>query len=189
MRRMNGFSLELAIVSRSPCPGLNAIANHGYLPRDGENISLEILTKALNETANLHSSLSEFLGDLALKLSTTGDPKTFHLNDIAAHGDFIEHDASLSRADAYFGDNLSFNKTIWAGSKSILFAQDPIPLASFSKARAARFKASMAGNPEFHVTEDQKSGSLLEMATISKLFRINNTTEASSEWIRVLFGQ
>ncbi|WYZ38428.1 hypothetical protein EsH8_III_000342 [Colletotrichum jinshuiense] len=160
--------MATAIAGRSPCPGLNAIANHGYLPRDGRNISQEILTKALNESVNLHSSLSEFL---------------------AVHGDFIEHDASLSRADAYFGDNVSFNETIWAGSKSILFAKDPIPLASFAKAREARFQASMAENPEFHVTENQKSGSLLEMATISKLFRVHNTTDASSEWIRVLFGQ
>jgi hypothetical protein len=31
---------------RSPCPGLNSLANHGFLPRDGKNISLPVLFAA-----------------------------------------------------------------------------------------------------------------------------------------------
>jgi hypothetical protein len=31
---------------RSPCPGLNSMANHGFLPRDGRNISIPVLVKA-----------------------------------------------------------------------------------------------------------------------------------------------
>ena len=33
--------------SRSPCPALNALANHGYLPRDGKNIPPEVLQRAI----------------------------------------------------------------------------------------------------------------------------------------------
>jgi hypothetical protein len=33
--------------SRSPCPALNALANHGYLPRDGKDISPDVLQRAL----------------------------------------------------------------------------------------------------------------------------------------------
>jgi len=33
--------------SRSPCPALNALANHGYLPRDGKNISPNVLQRAV----------------------------------------------------------------------------------------------------------------------------------------------
>ena len=32
--------------SRSPCPALNVLANHGYLPRDGKNITAVMLTSA-----------------------------------------------------------------------------------------------------------------------------------------------
>jgi hypothetical protein len=32
--------------SRSPCPALNALANHGYLPHDGNNITPEVLQRA-----------------------------------------------------------------------------------------------------------------------------------------------
>jgi hypothetical protein len=31
---------------RSPCPGLNSMANHGFLPRNGRNISIPVLVKA-----------------------------------------------------------------------------------------------------------------------------------------------
>jgi hypothetical protein len=30
---------------RSPCPGLNSLANHGFLPRSGKNISIPVLVK------------------------------------------------------------------------------------------------------------------------------------------------
>ena len=33
--------------SRSPCPALNALANHGYLPRDGKNIPPDLLQRVL----------------------------------------------------------------------------------------------------------------------------------------------
>ncbi len=33
--------------SRSPCPALNALANHGYLPRDGKDITPEVLQRAV----------------------------------------------------------------------------------------------------------------------------------------------
>ena len=34
---------------RAPCPGLNALANQGYLPRDGKNITHPRLEAALME--------------------------------------------------------------------------------------------------------------------------------------------
>ncbi|KAJ7252319.1 Chloroperoxidase, partial [Mycena rebaudengoi] len=38
---------------RSPCPGLNTLANHGYLPRNGKKISIPMLLDAANEGFNL----------------------------------------------------------------------------------------------------------------------------------------
>jgi hypothetical protein len=35
-------SVLVANSSRSPCPMLNTLANHGYLPRDGKNITKEM---------------------------------------------------------------------------------------------------------------------------------------------------
>ncbi|CAM1511038.1 Fc.00g085510.m01.CDS01 [Cosmosporella sp. VM-42] len=34
---------------RSPCPLINCLANHGYLPRDGRNVRVKEVTAAMNE--------------------------------------------------------------------------------------------------------------------------------------------
>ncbi|KAF5354419.1 hypothetical protein D9758_010764 [Tetrapyrgos nigripes] len=31
---------------RGPCPGLNTLANHGFLPRDGRNINMPVILEA-----------------------------------------------------------------------------------------------------------------------------------------------
>ncbi|KAJ0389696.1 hypothetical protein ATCC90586_011116 [Pythium insidiosum] len=36
---------------RSPCPALNSMANHGFIPRDGKNLSRPLLKTAIIEHA------------------------------------------------------------------------------------------------------------------------------------------
>ncbi|KZT19754.1 Cloroperoxidase [Neolentinus lepideus HHB14362 ss-1] len=43
----HAFILPSSSDSRSPCPALNTLANHGYLPRDGKNITPSHLVHAL----------------------------------------------------------------------------------------------------------------------------------------------
>ena len=45
---------------RGPCPGLNALANHGYLPRNGIS-SWEAIATVTNEVYGLGSDISRFL--------------------------------------------------------------------------------------------------------------------------------
>jgi hypothetical protein len=65
---------------------LNALANHGYLPRDGKNISLARLVMACKEGINLAPDATLLVGLKALQTSTTRNPFTFHLTDLAKHG-------------------------------------------------------------------------------------------------------
>ncbi|KIK65092.1 hypothetical protein GYMLUDRAFT_117100, partial [Collybiopsis luxurians FD-317 M1] len=39
--------------ARAPCPGLNTLANHGYIPRSGRNITFIPLLRAIMEVYNL----------------------------------------------------------------------------------------------------------------------------------------
>ncbi|KAH9951679.1 Cloroperoxidase [Amylocystis lapponica] len=85
--------------SRSPCPALNALANHGYLPRDGQNITVFQMVRAMRYV--YHISLP-----LALLLAVVGVFKcgnwwrwTVDLHDLARHN-IIEHSGSLVHADA-----------------------------------------------------------------------------------------
>ncbi|KAL8697067.1 MAG: hypothetical protein Q9224_002485 [Gallowayella concinna] len=44
---------------RSPCPAINALANHGYLPRDGRNVRASEVLAGMN-----HYGLGSFLGSV-----------------------------------------------------------------------------------------------------------------------------
>jgi hypothetical protein len=65
---------------------LNALANHGYLPRDGKDVSLGDLVTGLQESINLAPDATIFAGLIGLKASTTGSKFTLHLDDLAKHG-------------------------------------------------------------------------------------------------------
>lgn len=153
---------------RSPCPMINALANHGFLPRDGRNVSLEQLIAGFSEGANLDPPATKLVAAAGMPASTTGNPNTIHLSDLNKHG-FIEHDASLSRGDTALGDNHSFNKTIFAETVSY-WTTDKITIAQQAKARLARMASAKAINPKFALTEQQIKGSLLENSLILMLF-------------------
>ena len=81
-----GTASDNDIIGRGPCPMVNALANYGYLPRDGLNISLADLVVAFNESVNLAPEATELVGAKALLTSTTGDSDTFNIADLDQHG-------------------------------------------------------------------------------------------------------
>ncbi|TDL18388.1 Cloroperoxidase [Rickenella mellea] len=83
--------------SRAPCPALNTLANHGYLPRNGKHLSGQTIVHALEQGYNCSTPLAYFLtyaGILAL-----GQFVDFSLSDLGRHNR-IEHNASLVHGDA-----------------------------------------------------------------------------------------
>ncbi|KAF2420287.1 Cloroperoxidase [Tothia fuscella] len=87
--------------SRSACPMLNAMANHGILPHDGKNITFKELTTKVRETFNFASSFCFFVPKFAadfLERSYWSDK--FDLAELNMHAqNAIEHDGSLTRHD------------------------------------------------------------------------------------------
>ncbi|ETW78181.1 Chloroperoxidase 3 [Heterobasidion irregulare TC 32-1] len=83
--------------SRAPCPALNTLANHGYLPRDGRRISAATIIHAVQEGYGISKPLAFVLGyGGQLVLGQAGE---FSLGDLARHNR-IEHNASLVHDDA-----------------------------------------------------------------------------------------
>ncbi|KAF7296251.1 HEME-HALOPEROXIDASE domain-containing protein [Mycena chlorophos] len=101
--------------SRSPCPGLNALANHGYLPRSGENMTVPQILSAAKQGFNMNWDVIQAAAKQGLlSRDDEGSDSVLSLEPLALHG-LIEIDGSHSRDDYRdgTGDNLHFNSTIY----------------------------------------------------------------------------
>ncbi|KAH0579604.1 hypothetical protein H2248_002456 [Termitomyces sp. 'cryptogamus'] len=74
--------------SRSPCPALNALANHGYIPRNGTNISFWTLFGAIRHVYNLSFPL-------AMLLTTVGYITSGTLSLLPAKQSELSHNDTL----------------------------------------------------------------------------------------------
>ncbi|KAI9054269.1 hypothetical protein LZ554_001437 [Drepanopeziza brunnea f. sp. 'monogermtubi'] len=132
------------ISDRGPCPALNALANQGYLPRDGRNITITdvhaVLKSALHFDGPLAANLAQSLKPIVRK------DGTFDLFDMRKHN-VLEHDRSVTRFDFRQGDNYTFQPTLF---QALLADADggPVTLASLAKTYNRRKKESRAaGSP------------------------------------------
>ncbi|KAL7921470.1 Cloroperoxidase [Trichoderma austrokoningii] len=182
--------------SRSPCPGINVLANHGYLPRSGKNIDLPTLQNAVAAAYNYAPNTFDdvFEQVQALKLSTTGNISTFNLVDVAKHG-YMEFDGSLSRNDFYFGDNLHFDPKIWATMSERMalnkVTKDPmskyVTVETAAKARAARVADAMKVNPTFNASALEMQGSPGTTALWLTTLWDDSVGAAPKEWVKSFF--
>jgi len=99
--------------SRSPCPALNTLANHGYLPRDGHRITCDRFIYALRDGYNLSPELAVFLTYASHGL--LGQFTELSLADLSRHG-FVEHDCSLGHRDTKGRDEYA----PWAAVEGLL---------------------------------------------------------------------
>lgn len=171
--------------SRSPCPGLNALANHGILPRDGKNIDMATLKEATFLGYSLAEAATEVVGGVGLKASTTGDANTFNLGDLAQHDpQVIEHDGSMTREDDNSGDCLTFSDAAYQRTLASWGDVDTITNEVAAAEWKARMEYGAANNPEFNATFAQ-SGSLLEYALALSSF--GNPTDGNANKTLVMY--
>ncbi|KAG6580090.1 chloroperoxidase [Phytophthora cinnamomi] len=126
---------------RSPCPAMNTLANHGYLPRDGKNITLKMALAAIRDKFNIAEDLAGVIGTLT--------PGRFNLNDLSKHNDPIEHDASLARSDAYFGEDPAFITPSLFNDVLSYGLDGQIDVTDVAKIQASRVAYGQQSNPEF----------------------------------------
>ena len=73
---------------------LNTLANHGYLPRTGREISKDMAIKALDEVLNWDVTVVSALYDFAQPTNPKPNATTINLRELTTHN-ILEHDASL----------------------------------------------------------------------------------------------
>ncbi|KAH6905561.1 Chloroperoxidase [Coprinopsis sp. MPI-PUGE-AT-0042] len=160
---------------RGPCPGLNVLANHGYLPRTGVATPAQII-EAVQEGFNMHytaarvaaygahllngNQVSDLLS-IGGKTHLTGPSPAppAHAGGNNVHNT-CEGDVSLSRADAYFGDGHSFNQTIFDKfiEYSEMYGGGYYTLAVAQEYVWSRIQDSIHTNPEFNIANTRYSG-------------------------------
>lgn len=156
---------------RAPCPMLNSLANHGFLPRSGKSITADNIIYALNTALNVSEGLSRFLFDFAVGSNPVANSSTFDLDHLGIHN-ILEHDASLSRVDFALSptnDVYTFNSTVFAETTSY-WGDETITLAQAAAARIARIQTSNATNPDFSLSELGDNFSVGENAILFLLF-------------------
>ncbi|KAK3191688.1 hypothetical protein K4F52_002111 [Lecanicillium sp. MT-2017a] len=185
------------IVSRSPCPGLNALANHGYLPRDGKDIDYEAINEASCSAYNFESGFYKDVVDMVFKfnISTTSRPtETFDLRDLARH-DTIEVDGSLTRNDIYFGDDVHFDATVWnpvakdLGLNQFHFFDRFVTVETAAKATKNRLELAKSINPQFNASVMQH---LTEYGTTALYLLAvwdDEKVAAPKGWVKALLGE
>ncbi|KAJ7839218.1 Chloroperoxidase [Mycena olivaceomarginata] len=184
---------------------MNTLANHGYIPRNGVASFEEIVTGAV-EAFNIQQSVMEFItaanmlmrgnpfvnkvsiggiSDLVPPLpGNIGGP---HTSGVALHGGF-EGDASMTRADAFIGDNRDF--------QDILYDLDLLQLGKFGDngpngnntvfnvatmiaIKQLNIAMDQAANPEFAVPPRRLSGMFTEASFVLNVFANGTTKQAT----------
>jgi len=92
--------------SRSPCPALNALANHGFITHDGKAIDPDSLKQNLISVFGLERAYATGFVEAAWQVCgnfSSGKPAPTDLHEFAKHNK-IEHDVSLAHADTAPGE-------------------------------------------------------------------------------------
>jgi len=124
---------------RGPCPGLNTLANHGYVNRNGQGITVDMAVKAFKDAFNMGSDIISSAAGSALSVCeqvTGAQCSAFDLHQLNTPHTF-EHDASFTRQDFNngLGNNHDFNQEVF---DSVLKVWQDTNIISYSYANAAR---------------------------------------------------
>ncbi|KAF8150498.1 Cloroperoxidase [Mycena galopus ATCC 62051] len=181
-----GFIAPMPTDLRGPCPALNALANHGYLPRNGQNITIRNVLQASQDVYNIDPSV--LIGVAKLGLLTSNEPDTFTLDDLKLHGT-IEFDASLSRGDFALGDNTHFNETIFSTLANSNPGVDYYNVTSAGQVQFARLAESERTNPNITNTDKEIGFRSFTFALTLAVFGNVTTGVAPKNFIQTWFRE
>ncbi|KAI0772773.1 chloroperoxidase-like protein [Trametes elegans] len=157
--------------SRSSCPGLNAMANHGILPRDGRNIRFTELNAAIREVYNFAPTFCFLVPKHAADmLARNYWTDRFDLADLDAHN-CIEHDASVVRHDTYHEHDQSkiSQQLVDELLKSATGPRGALTYADLSRVMGKRRVAAKKTNPKYSFTLFQKLFASWNCSTLIKI--------------------
>ncbi|PKS10075.1 hypothetical protein jhhlp_003372 [Lomentospora prolificans] len=170
--------------ARGPCPFMNSFANHGFLPRSGKYITEQNLIDGLFEAVHFEEALSQALFRFAITTNPEPNSTWFSLDHLARHN-VLEHDASLSRLDAFFGHGEVFSQETFDQTRS--YWGDIIDAESGVNAILARLETSNATNPKFSLSAMGEGFLLAETGAFISVLGDSVTLTANKTAVEYLF--
>ncbi|KAF9075626.1 Cloroperoxidase [Rhodocollybia butyracea] len=168
--------------ARSPCPALNALANHGFINHSGKNISASSLISSLTSVYHLSTPLAATMTSVASLCC--GDIFTgISLEGLAAHNK-IEHDASLVHDNAAPGARYAPTDVNWKLVNDLVTRYSAgMGLEDLAEVRLRREGKLRSELDVIH--EDLGHG---EAALIWLIMRDNSTDRISTQTIKEWLG-
>ena len=147
------------------------------------------LLKGLAEGLNMGADFTVAVGGAGLLSSPDPLAGAFDLDDLDMHNFPIEHDASLSRKDAYFGNDYSFYNPNWQQVLKTYAGMKKTNIPKAAEARHVRFNDSQTKNPEFVYGLREFIFSYGETAIYLQTMSDPVSGVANIDYIRSLFEQ
>ncbi|KAL2069186.1 hypothetical protein VTL71DRAFT_15524 [Oculimacula yallundae] len=147
---------------RGPCPMMNTLANHGFIPRDGKNLTRDNIVHGLSTGLNFDPVVANIMWEQAIFINPEPNASFFTLDQLNVHN-VLEHDASLSRSDALFGNNHVFNQSVFDTTKTF-WTSETLNANQLAMSKVFRQVVSKSTNPEYRFTASVEPFSLGEVA-------------------------
>ena len=114
-------------------------------------MTIPILTSGLANGLNIGPDFTAAIGGAGLLSNQKQDllEPYFDLDMLDEHNFPIEHDSSLSRQDFHFGDNHSFNQSIWDMVLSYVSEGQNFTISKAAAARYNRVEVEKSNDPAF----------------------------------------
>jgi hypothetical protein len=179
---------------------LNALANHGYLPRNGKDLDYAMINEASQEAYNFAPGFYIDAVNMVFQFNTSTTNKwneTFNLVDLARH-DAIEADGSLTRNDIWFGDDLHFDAGVFAPLAKDLglsehhradISEGLVTIETAAKATKNRLELAKSVNPVFNASAFQHAVEYGTTALYLLTVWDEQKQAAPKAWVEALLGE
>lgn len=154
---------------------MNTLADHGFIPCNGGNITKASAVAGLSAGLNFNGSLVKLMCDQAVIANPEPNATFFTLDNLNVHG-ILEHDASLSRTDAFFGNNHVFKVTVFNASRQ-WWTDETVTGKQLAHSKLYRQIESRATNPNYTFSASVEELSLGEVT--APVIAFGNSTEGS----------
>ncbi|KIK65249.1 hypothetical protein GYMLUDRAFT_980886, partial [Collybiopsis luxurians FD-317 M1] len=161
--------------------------NHAFLPRNGSNITIPVVLKAISDGFNF-KPIDVLQVAAKLGLLTTDAEDNFSLSDLALYGT-LEHDVSLSRNDFALGDNIHFNETVFSTLNNSNPGVDYYDPTSAGHVMAQRLAEDQIVNPGLINTAKEFVVRAFESAIYLSVMGNVTTGVAPKNFVQILFRE